>query len=183
MENDESLFARFLEGNEMGLELLMERYGDSLTYYINGYIHDLNDAEDLMIEAFARVAAKQPHFTDYGFKAYLYKTGRNLALRHAGRLRLYRHFGLDDTDVEPVSPIYPEHIAQKREQNSVLRRCMNKLCRNYREALYLVFFEDLSHAEAAEVLGKNEKQVDNMICRGKQALRRLLEEEGITDAR
>jgi hypothetical protein len=31
-------------------------------------------------------------------------------------------------------------------------------------------------------MGKNEKQIKNLVLRGKQALRALLESEGITDA-
>lgn len=52
----------------------------------------------------------------------------------------------------------------------------------YREALFLVYFEGLSHAETAAVMGKREKQVADLIYRGKIALRKRLEQEGITDA-
>ena len=53
---------------------------------------------------------------------------------------------------------------------------------DYREALFLVYFEGLSHAETAAVMGKREKQVADLIYRGKNALRKRLEQEGITDA-
>jgi hypothetical protein len=36
--------------------------------------------------------------------------------------------------------------------------------------------------EAAEVTGKTVKQITNMVYRGKESLRRLLEREGITNA-
>ena len=49
-----------------------------------------------------------------------------------------------------------------------------------REVLYLTYFEGLSYAEAAEVMGKSVKQITNMVYRGKQSLRELLEKEGIT---
>ena len=81
----------------------MERHGDSVTLYINAIIGDAQDAEDLMIEAFSRVCAKAPSFTGGGFRPYLYKTARNLALRFASRNRLRRHFGFDDMDLEPES--------------------------------------------------------------------------------
>ena len=38
------------------------------------------------------------------------------------------------------------------------------------------------HAETAAVMGKREKQVADLIYRGKIALRKRLEQEGITDA-
>ncbi len=42
----------FLRGDEAGLEALMRKYGNPLTLYINGYLHDVHEAEDLMIEVF-----------------------------------------------------------------------------------------------------------------------------------
>ena len=40
----------------------------------------------------------------------------------------------------------------------------------------------LRYAQAAEVTGKTVKQITNMVYRGKESLRRLLEREGITNA-
>ena len=59
---------------------------------------------------------------------------------------------------------------------------MERLHDDYREALYLTYFENLSYTEAAEVMGKSVKQVTNLIYRGKERLRGLLEKEGITNA-
>ena len=100
MFSDEELYRQYLNGKEEGLDSLMQRYGNSLTLYINGYLHDLHEAEDLMIEAFARIFAKErPLSSEGSFKAYLYKTARNLALRHSKK---HRHIFLwiDDLDFE-----------------------------------------------------------------------------------
>ena len=48
--------------------------------------------------------------------------------------------------------------------------------------MYLTYFEGMSYAQAAEVTGKTVKQITNMVYRGKESLRRLLEREGITNA-
>ena len=58
---------------------------------------------------------------------------------------------------------------------------MEELRAEYREALYLTYFEGMSYAQAAEVMGKSVKQVTNLVYRGKERLRGLLEQEGITD--
>lgn len=42
---------------------------------------------------------------------------------------------------------------------------MDQLNPDYREALYLVYFENMHHAEAAAVMGKSEKQVSDLIYR------------------
>ena len=53
---------------------------------------------------------------------------------------------------------------------------------DYREVLYLTYFEDMSYAQAAEVTEKTVKQITNMVYRGKESLRKPLEREGITTA-
>lgn len=135
-----------------------------------------------MIEAFSRVCAREPRLSGGGFRPYLYKTARNLALRFAARNRLRRHFGFDDAETEPESAELTEQTAQTRQRNRTLQLCLNKLAPDYREALYLLYFEDMSCARAASVMGKNEKQIENLAFRGRKALRALLESEGITDA-
>ncbi|MEG1583941.1 MAG: RNA polymerase sigma factor [Anaerovorax sp.] len=182
MEQDEQLYCRYLEGDERGLRDLMERYGNSLTLYINGIIHDLHDAEDLMIEAFSRMLAKEPRIFDHGFKAYLFKTGRNLALRYVGKNRFRNDFSFEDLKKEPEGPQLVEDVVGKKELANILRESMEKINPDYREALYLLYFEEMSYAEAAQIMKKTKKQISNLAYRGKQALRPLLEKEGITDA-
>ena len=115
-------------------------------------------------------------------KAYLYKTARNLALRFAEKSRRSAAFGFEDIKSEPESAEFVEHLVQDAERNRILNLCMERINIDYREVLYLLYFEEMSYKEAAEVMGKSEKQVTALVYRGKQALRKLLEQEGITDA-
>ena len=87
MVSDETAYRKYLAGDEAAAQLLVERYGDALTLYINGVLGDIHEAEDLMIEAFAHIFARERPIQDGCFKAYLYKTGRNLALRCKTRRR------------------------------------------------------------------------------------------------
>ncbi|WP_242822979.1 RNA polymerase sigma factor [Syntrophobotulus glycolicus] len=178
---NEALYAAYLGGDGNALRILMERHGNALTLYINGYIHDIHESEDLMIEAFSRMVAAKPRLVENGFKAYLYKTARNLALRHANKRR-HSCFSLEDLENEPESRLLVEAVLQTEEQNRILRQCMEQINPDYREALYLLYFENMSYAQAAQVMGKTTKQIDHLLGRGKKALRPLLEQEGITDA-
>ena len=127
---DEELYRQYLRGDEAGLEALMRKYGNPLTLYINGYLHDVHEAEDLMIEVFSYLFTKKPRIRD-----------------------------------------------------QILHICMDELKADYREALYLTYFEGMNYRQAAEVMGKSEKQITNMVYRGKARLRELLEREGITNAK
>ncbi len=59
MITDETIYQQYLRGETNAADLLVERYGDMLTLYINGYIKDIHEAEDLMIEAFSQIFAKK----------------------------------------------------------------------------------------------------------------------------
>ena len=179
-ENDITLYQRFLSGDDSGLQRLMERYGNSLTLYIDGYLHDIHEAEDLMIEAFAYFVAKRPRLRDDGFRAYLYKSARHLALRCLQKKRRKQIFSFDDLEQEPESDVLLETLVQTDERNRILWRCMDELAPVYREALYLVYFEGMRHAEAAAVMRKTEKQIADLVYRGRASLRKTLEREGIT---
>lgn len=179
---NEALYAAYLGGDRDALRILMERYGDALTLYINGYIHDIHESEDLMIEAFFRMVVAKPRLIENGFKSYLYKIARNLALRHADNRRRHPCFSLEGLEYEPEGGLLIEAVLQTEEKSRILRGCMEQLKPDYREALYLLYFENMSYAQAAQVMGKTKKQIDHLLERGKKALRPLLELEGITDA-
>lgn len=61
MSTDEEFYKQYLCGDEAGLEALMKKYGDPLTLYINGYLHDVHEAEDLMTKPFPICLRKTPH--------------------------------------------------------------------------------------------------------------------------
>ena len=71
MTCDESLYRQYLSGDDEGLNALMKKYGDPLTLYIDGYLHDVHEAEELMLDVFAYLFTKKPKIRDGGFKAYL----------------------------------------------------------------------------------------------------------------
>ena len=180
MACDETLYRQYLNGDDAGLEALMKKYGDPLTLYIDGYLHDVHEAEELMLDVFAYLFTKKPKLRDGGFKAYLYKAARHMALRRRSKRRSL--FCLDELESEPDGRLLAEEVIQTEERNRVLHFCMDEMNPDYREVLYLTYFEGMSYAQAAEVTGKTVKQITNLVYRGKESLRRLLEREGITNA-
>ena len=176
---DERLFEQLVAGDQEALRPLMECYGDALTLYVNGYVHDLDTAEDIMIEAFSRMIIKRPQLSEGGFRLYLYKVARNLALRHV-RLRA-RFMNIGDLDEEPESDERVEDGILHDERARALYRCLDKIPADYREALYLVYIENMSYDDAGAIMRKSRKQVDNLVQRGKAAMRKQLGEEGLFD--
>ena len=140
--------------------------------------HDIHESEDLMIEAFAQIFAKERPIDGKGsFRAYLYKTARNLTIRHRQKHKLW-FLCLDEVDFElPGEELVDAKLLQsEREQH--LYEGMANLKTEYREVLYLVSLEGMSYREAARILGKSEQQVTNLVHRGKKSLKKILEERG-----
>ena len=84
MACDESLYRQYLNGDDEGLNALMKKYGDPLTLYIDGYLHDVHEAEELMLDVFAYLFTKKPKIRD-GFKAAYIRQRGTLALRHKSK--------------------------------------------------------------------------------------------------
>lgn len=182
MHSDEVLYCRYLGGDEAAAAALVERHGDALVLYLTGYLKDTAEAEDLMIEAFSRLFVRERPITQPGaFKAYLYKTARHLALRHGQKHRplLLR---LDELDFDPPGEASAELPLLQAERSSQLAAAMSRLKPDYREALYLVYFENMRYRDAAAVMGKSEQQFTKLVHRGKQSLKTLLEQEGFVYA-
>ena len=180
MACDEALYRQYLAGDDAGLDELMKQYGDPLTLYIDGYLHDVHEAEELMLDVFAYLFTKKPKLRDGGLKAYLYKTARHMALRRKSKRR--HLFSLDELADVPDGQLLVEEVIRTEERNRVLHLCMDEMNPDYREVLYLTYFEGMSYGQAAEVTGKTVKQITNLVYRGKESLRRLLEREGVTNA-
>ena len=193
-KNDDTLYQHFLQGDTVSYDELMIRYGDRLTFYLHGYLHDINDAEDLMIEAFARIMAKRPNIGEGAFKAYLFKTARNLALRHQDKKQRMQVFSIDGLDseiadkvlaagtgqIERYSPVEEDIGHEERKQ--ILHLCLDRIEPELKEALWLIYFEEMSYAEAAAVMKVNRKKIDHLLQRGKKNMRIELLKEGMVSA-
>ena len=182
MLGDHELYSLFLTGDNSSYDQLMIRYGDSLTFYLNGYLHNWQDAEDLMIEAFARIMVKRPSLRTTNFKAYLYKTARNLATRFHEKKSRARIFSLEELQNDPEGSMLTERILVDEERKEALHLCLERIEPELKEAIWLVYFENMSYADAASVLGVNTKRIDHLLTRGKVHLKKELEKEGITHA-
>ena len=67
---DDCLYTSFLSGDNSSYDRLMKKYGNDLTLYLKGYLYSIEDAEDLMIEAFARILVGKPKIREGNFKTF-----------------------------------------------------------------------------------------------------------------
>lgn len=173
-------YRRYLAGDDDGLAQIIRDYGDRLLHYINGFVRDTDVAEDLLSETFLKLILRRRAFREEAsLKTYLYAIGRNEALGWLRRHRRGREVPLDE-----ALPVPAACTAQQRlidgERRRQLSQALSAVHTEYREVLQLVYFEDLSCNEAAAVMRKSRKQTENLLYRGKKALRSQLEKEGFS---
>lgn len=180
-ESDEILYRRFMaEGDEADLRTLLERHREGLTLFLYGYVHDMEDAEELMMDAFAVAISGTTRFSGRSsFKTWLFAIGRNRALSLL-RKRRFRTQPLEDEEAGTPDTTDLEILRQERDR--LLYKALEQLPPDYRQVLYLLYFEDMDHEEAAQVMKKNRKQIYNLAARGKKTLKTLLEGMGFDDA-
>ena len=179
MDNGASSYRRFLNGDDKALGELVRDYADGLILYLNGIVSNISLAEELMEETFFRLITRKPKFHPrYSFKAFLYTIGRNIAIDHLRRNAKTADTPFEDLEncIQEESDLERHYILQ--QQKITVHRALKKLNADYRQVLWLLYFEDLSNAEAAAVMKKNARQMKNLVYRAKSALRSELDKEG-----
>ncbi len=179
MTQDDELYARYLSGDSSAVDDLMRKYTGRLIMYLDAMVHNIRDAEDLVIETFAAIMTKRPAIREGGFQAYLYQAARNRTTRFRLRRRKISTFSLDEDEAEQLQAVRPEDEFLRDEQRIAVRNCLNRIDPECREAIWLTYFEGLSYAEAAAVMGTDAKRIDNLLIKGKRNMRSELEKEGI----
>ena len=179
MLSDDELYAEFLAGKTESYDELMIRYGDKLTLYLKGYLASYEDAEDIMIEAFSRIMYKKPKIEHGNFKVYLFRTGHNLVANFYRRFSKLDIVAIEDHEDEVSESAGPEEKYENEEKKRILHLCLERLDPLTKEAFYLVYFEEMTYAQTAEVMKINVKKVNNLLTRGKEKLRTELAKEGI----
>ena len=179
---DHELYLAYLSGDPASFDELMIRYGDSLTYYLAGKLGDLEEAEDMMIEAFARIMVKKPNIGEGNFKAYLFKIGRNLTAHFYMKPGGRQDFSLEEMYENLSDGKFLEDSVMDDERKRVLHLCLERIDPMMREALWLTYFEDLSYEDTARIMRVNKKKIDNLLTRGKKQLKEELAKEGFKHA-
>ncbi|WP_303805828.1 RNA polymerase sigma factor [Ruminococcus flavefaciens] len=178
MDNGASSYRRFLDGDRNSFTELVREYWDGLTLYLSGFTNSITEAEEFAEEVFLKLYAERPPFSGKSsFKTWLYAIGRNTVLNMLRKRRKIREASLDGFyDVSDKEDIERNHIHD--ENKKLLYGAIEDLHSDYRQVLYLVYFENFGVAETAEIMHKSERQVYNLLYRAKAALKKTLEKEG-----
>jgi len=141
---------------------LMKRYKKPVYHMILKMVRNLDDAEDLTIEAFAKAFKNLHRFKkDYTFSTWLFRIATNNSIDFIRKKKL-ETLSLDssykDDDGESVSidvqdrNLNPQEEAIKKQKIGLIRDFVTKLPPKYQRLVKLRYFEELSYEEIAKEL-------------------------------
>lgn len=159
-------------------ERVMREHFYGLVYFVDRYIHDLHAAEDIAMDVISDLLAGSRYKKERAsLKTYLYMRGRSRALDLLRRRKALPTCGMDELAGEPDEREELEARVVSNERRRIVRSALDKLPGDMREAVHLIYFEELSYEQAARVMKKNRKQVDNLLYRAKKELKNIIGEE------
>ena len=179
MDNGASSYRRFLDGDESAFDEIMKELFDNLVFFIDRYVHDIHAAEDIAIDAFSDLVVNKHRYNfKVTLKTYLFMLGRSRALNYIKHRKVINFVELTEADNISAEQETLEEIILADERMRVVNNALNSLPDDMRVVIHLIYFEDLSYDEAAKVMKKNRKQVDNLLYRAKKELRIILGKDG-----
>lgn len=153
-----------------------------LRRYARALLRDRDEADELVQDclehAVSRWHSRRGEGSAHG---WVFTILHNLALNRVRQLaRRGQHLSFDADQVAPLAD-------RPRQEDGLRRReilaALDRLPDEQRQVLLLVSLEDVSYAEAAEILGVPLGTVMSRLSRGRERLRRLLAEEDHAPAR
>lgn len=172
-------YRRFLNGEESAFDEIMNELFRKLVFFIDGYVHDSYTAEDLAIDVFSDLIVHKHRYNfKVSLKTYLFMIGRSRALDYIKHRKVIDFVEINEAEDFLDDERVLEQTVLDDERKRMVNEAITKLPEDMREVVHLIYFEDMTYAEAAKVMKKTAKQVDNLLYRAKTQLRIILGKDG-----
>ena len=147
--------------------VLMDKYGNTILRVAYSYLHNMEDAEDILQDTLIQFLRNNPTFAnDNHEKAWLITVASNLS---KNKILYLKRRQTDELSEELVGESEKEDLAYVWE-------AVKQLPEKYREVVHLFYQEGYATKEIAEILGRNESTVRSDLKRGRDKLKTILKE-------
>lgn len=172
-------FRRFVDGDQTGFDEVIGLYRENLIFFLTRYVQRPAVAEELAEDAFVELLLHPRRYRfQHPLKTYLFAIGRNKALNFLKRERRHPVLPLEAAEQAEISELEDRFL--RREQARALYGVLDGLREDYRTVLHLLYLEGMTAQEAADVMKKTRKQVENLAYNAKKAAKAALTKEGIS---
>jgi len=157
---DFQLIDRAVAGDEAAYAKLLQRYKRPVYHMILKMVRNIDDAEDLTIESFAKAFRSLHRFKkDYTFSTWLFRIATNNTIDQIRKKKLNTlsiDYSFTDEDGNSVSIDVedennnPQEETIKAQKAELLLVFVDKLPAKYQQLVRLRYYDELSYEEIAE---------------------------------
>jgi RNA polymerase sigma-70 factor (ECF subfamily) len=182
VEQDRADMERLASGHDAALNDLMQRHAGHVYQFLFRMLGNEEDANDFAQETFVRVYEHRDRYDGGKFTTWLYTIAANLAKNEYRRRGRHPNVSFESetddggtvADALPAAGAGPREQAETAERSAAVRRAVDGLPGDLREAVVLCEWEEMSVADAAVVLNSTKKAVESRLYRARQKLREQL---------
>lgn len=154
------------ELNQQRAEAVLKEHGNAILRLAHSYLHNLADAEDMLQEALLQMLRKAPAFDSPDHqKAWLFRVTINLC---KNKIKYNQRRRWEDWSESLTSEV--------REDLTFVWEAVSSLPVKYREVIHLFYQEDLSTAQIAKLLNKQDSTIRSLLHRARLILKEQLME-------
>jgi RNA polymerase sigma-70 factor (ECF subfamily) len=192
---DAELLARVARDDASAVRQLVTRKLPRLLSLAVRMLGDRMEAEDVAQETFMRIWKQAPHWREgeARFDTWLHRVAMNLCYDRLRSRRETVDAGLDEE--QPIeaasaaqavqaggaahdlySPSTPEATLEASQDGARVRAALAALPTRQREALVLTYYQELSNAQTAGLMGISIEALESLLARARRSLRAQLSE-------
>jgi len=155
---------------------LYRKYSEGMFRVANRFVNNVQDAEDLMQEAFISAFQKIEQYSgEVAFGAWLKKIVINKCLDHLKSQK--RQLELVEEHIPEISEEPTDWEVEEQVSVDEVKKAAFSLPEKYKRVILLYLFEGYSHDEIAQILDISVIASRSQLLRGKQKLKRLLKHQ------
>jgi RNA polymerase sigma-70 factor (ECF subfamily) len=180
LQDEENLVRRAQQKDSEAFAQLYEAYFDKIYRYIVMRIRNEMEAEDMTQQVFMKMLQSISSYKARGlpFSSWIYRIAHNLVVDHLRQQNKKATVNIEGIPL-PDTGEDPQQIIEQQVDVEDLKKATQKLTQSQQEVLSLRFTGELSIAECAEIMGKNEGAIKALQHSAVVALRKALMVNGI----
>lgn len=183
--NDIELIQQIKEGNKNAFKELIEQYQDRLFIISIGFLHNKEDAEEIVQDVFIEVYHSIHKFRQESkLLTWLYRITVNKSLNLLRKNKqnsiiksidsFFSNAEKKEFDLADHNQMNANEILEHKEDAEILYKAINSLTKNQRIAFTLNKYDDLTYKDIAQVMDLTLSSVESLIYRAKINLQKNL---------
>lgn len=170
--------AKFLSGNKRAFERIYKRFYPELYNYARQFQIDHDASNDCIQDVFLEIWNSRKRLKITSIRPYLFISVRNKITKYRSRslqeqLRAEK-YQQEEFEVKYNPAKIRSDAENKKELEKKLQSGVEKLSPRQREVLFLIFYNNMSYADAAKILGIKVKTAYNQVHKSINDLREFL---------